>query len=458
MICPLCNKKTNTLTEHVATHGFESVEAAYIAMYHDGIAPVCKCGKCNKRTKFVSWFKGFRPFVRGHNRPNYGNKQSTSVVDNRVKRKRGGWSKGKTVKDSPSLERASLNLRRTLQSKKTCLRLQRIQGINAIQAKEKVELCAPNFRVIENLTTPLDLMHLTLECKVCGNIQQKNILHALNNICNVCDPMGAKSHIELYRSVRALDPDTVISCDNIIPPDVIDIYMPSSMTAVEYNGLYFHSELFKNRLYHAEKTRNCNSLNINLLHLFEDEWRDKRDACMHHIGTITNKRKLSITETLVLKMLDREQKSIFLETYHLEGDTNTTHDIGIFLDNKIIAVTSLRKPRHREYSGMIELCRFCNISELKSSILLEIFLDFIDKNICKNEIYAVVDDRLGIRHIYEESGFIRDHVLEPRFWWTDGHQRLPRHKMCHDDHQDLDDVLVKIWGCDASVLIKRALK
>jgi hypothetical protein len=457
MICPLCNKKTNTLLSHMQDHGFTSIESAYAEIYFNGVFPTCICGNCNKKTTFVSWRKGFRQYIRGHNRSNYGNKQSAPRVDNTNKRKVGGWSKGKTVKDSSSLERASLNLRRTLHFKKTRMRLQRIRDISSSQAKEKVELCAPNFRVIENLNNSQDLLHLTLECKICGHQQQKNILHALNNICNKCDPTGAKSHIELYRTVRGLDPDTVISCDSIIPPDDIDIYMPMTMTAIEYHGLYFNSELFKNRLYHAEKTRGCNSLGIKLLHLFEDEWREKRVACLNHIKMLANKGRLSKEFQIYCRVLDKHQKSEFLELNHLEGDTNTLHDIGLFIDDDIVAIASLRKPRHRSYIDMIELCRFCNISEIQSSTVLAYFVDYIRDKICSNTICAVVDDRLGLRSVYEEAGFLKDHILEPRFWWTDGHQRLPRHKINHSDQHDLENALVKIWGCDVSVLIKKAL-
>lgn len=457
MICPICNKKTNAFKSHLESHGFSSIEMAYTQIFLEGNLPLCRCGKCNKTTKFVSWLKGFRPYLRGHNRSNYGNKQNALRRDNKNKRKIGGWSKGKTAKESPSLERASLNLRRTLQSKKTALRLQRIQNISLHQAKEKIELYAPNFRVIENLLDTPDLLHLTLECKICGNRQQKNILHALNNVCNTCDPMGAKSHIELYRMIRGLDPDAVISCDNIIPPDDIDIYMPSFMTALEYNGLYFHSELFKNRLYHAEKTRNCANLGINLLHIFEDEWRDKRQACINHIAMITNKKALNDMSQLEARPVNSQEKYQILEKNHLEGDTSTLYDLGLFMHDKIVAVVSLRKPRHRAYKNMIELCRFVNITDIKSSTLLSIFLDYIHDHVCKSTIYAVIDDRLGLCPIYEAAGFIKVNTLEPRFWWTDGHQRVSRHKLSHSDQHSLDNSLVKIWGCDASVLIKKAL-
>lgn len=65
----------------------------------------------------------------------------------------------------------------------------------------------------------------------------------------------------------------------------LDIYIPSKNLAIEYNGLYWHSDkatLEKNdipnketRMYakyrHIEKTKLCKEKNIRLIHIFEDD-------------------------------------------------------------------------------------------------------------------------------------------------------------------------------------------
>jgi hypothetical protein len=49
--------------------------------------------------------------------------------------------------------------------------------------------------------------------------------------------------------------------------------------------------------------------------------------------------------------------------------------------------------------------------------------------------------------IYENAGMQKTKVLEPRYWWTDGHERLPRHKVSRHSAHSLEG-LVKIWSCD----------
>ena len=45
----------------------------------------------------------------------------------------------------------------------------------------------------------------------------------------------------------------------------IDIYIPELNIGIEFNGLYWHCELFKNENYHLEKTINCEKQKIKLL-------------------------------------------------------------------------------------------------------------------------------------------------------------------------------------------------
>ena len=66
---------------------------------------------------------------------------------------------------------------------------------------------------------------------------------------------------------------------NIIHPYELDIYIPSKKIAIEYNGLIWHSEKFKGKVfnYHLNKTENCEKIGIRLIHIFEDEWNEKKE-------------------------------------------------------------------------------------------------------------------------------------------------------------------------------------
>ena len=59
----------------------------------------------------------------------------------------------------------------------------------------------------------------------------------------------------------------------------LDIYIPQIRLAIDINGTYWHSTKFKDKYYHQRKTRCCNKVGIQLLHIFEDEWKQNNDIC-----------------------------------------------------------------------------------------------------------------------------------------------------------------------------------
>jgi hypothetical protein len=54
----------------------------------------------------------------------------------------------------------------------------------------------------------------------------------------------------------------------------IDIYIPEKKIAIEFNGNYWHSELFKDMCYHQNKSLACIKADIDLVHIFEYNFDD----------------------------------------------------------------------------------------------------------------------------------------------------------------------------------------
>lgn len=62
----------------------------------------------------------------------------------------------------------------------------------------------------------------------------------------------------------------------------IDIFIPSKNIAIEFNGNYWHSELYKDRYYHQNKSLECIRNNIELIHIFEYDF-DRIDEILDSI-------------------------------------------------------------------------------------------------------------------------------------------------------------------------------
>ena len=57
----------------------------------------------------------------------------------------------------------------------------------------------------------------------------------------------------------------------------LDIYIPSLNLAFEFNGLYWHSDLFKEKKYHYNKWKLCKDNGIKLMTIWEDDWNFKQN-------------------------------------------------------------------------------------------------------------------------------------------------------------------------------------
>jgi len=74
--------------------------------------------------------------------------------------------------------------------------------------------------------------------------------------CVICSPpvqWRSNAEIELFNWLN-----TYISCEKnnkkILKGSEIDIYIPEKHIAIEFNGIYWHSDLFKDKNYHLNKT------------------------------------------------------------------------------------------------------------------------------------------------------------------------------------------------------------
>ena len=86
------------------------------------------------------------------------------------------------------------------------------------------------------------------------------------------------SEKELSDFVKSLGVEIIENDRTIISPKELDIYIPSKKLAIEFDGLYYHSELFVNKNYHLDKTNECNKKGIDLIHVYEDDWVEHKES------------------------------------------------------------------------------------------------------------------------------------------------------------------------------------
>jgi len=100
--------------------------------------------------------------------------------------------------------------------------------------------------------------------------------------CIYCNPINnfiSGEEINLLNFIKEKYKGEIIeNSRSIINPYELDIYLPELKLAFEYNGLYWHSELHKEKDYHKIKNDLCDKKGIQLIHIWEDDWLYKKET------------------------------------------------------------------------------------------------------------------------------------------------------------------------------------
>lgn len=153
-------------------------------------------------------------------------------------------------------------------------------------------------------------------------------------------------------------PDARTHNRDILPGYELDFYFPDKKLAVEMNGDFWHSSLFKSRNYHQYKTIECAKKGIRLIHIFEHEWLNLNTR-RKLISLIKNDtREFIYGRHLDIIEIDNIKANQFLDEYHLQNGINSSINIGAYYNGELVGVMSFGKPRFNN-NYQYELYRLC---------------------------------------------------------------------------------------------------
>jgi len=143
----------------------------------------------------------------------------------------------------------------------------------------------------------------------------------------------------------------------------IDILVKEKNIGFELNGLYYHCDLFKDKNYHIDKTNECNKEGIRLIHIFEDEWDNKKDIVKSRIKNL-----LGLTDNriygrkCIIKKVPTKIKTKFLNENHIQGTVGSKINYGLYYDDELVSIMTFGKGRNVMNGSNYEweLLRFCN--------------------------------------------------------------------------------------------------
>ena len=466
MKCMLCDKalgSNNALSRHVNKCHNISPEEYILKEKYAGVHPLCKCG-CGKKTKFR---KGgvfdFMSFLRGHKDQKIKNEIESkrkktclekygvvcALQSNQAKKKtietnlkRHGvdhYSKTKECKEKikkTTLERFGAEwYTQSEDYKKNHLKKLFLswEDIRKICEKKEYTPCFSYEDYKHNRT------YLEFKCN------KHNVVFS-SNVCNVQRSTGVQCPKCKSQGISSVEQEVAFFVEKktkidrntkkIIPPWEVDIYVPDKKIAIEFNGLYWHSELHKTKNYHLDKFKLCERKDISLLQIYEDEWRDNRDIwesimCVK-LGLTENFSKLNARDLIVDDDPSVKTLRKFLDDNHLQGYANAKKKFALKTkEGEIVFCITLREPFTKNKDCTTEIARVCS----KKNCLVRGGFSRLMKRVIEwskqkehKTILTYSDCRYSTGEAYKKYGFEFYGHTGIGYDYTDGHDRFFRFK------------------------------
>ena len=287
-------------------------------------------------------------------------------------------------------------------------------------------------------------------CPIHGVFIQTPHDHLQGCGCPKCAVRQSKGEEEILDFIRQIGIKAEQSNRNIINPLELDIYIPSKKLAIEYNGLHWHSEQFKDNAenYHLEKTNLCQEKGIKLIHIFEDEWLCKKDVVKsrlsHLLGDTTNR---IFSRKCIIKEITSKEAIQFLETNCVEYNPfKVKYNIGLFYKKELVSVMTLCD----KSNGINVLDSYC--TKLNTVVVggASKLLNYFIKTYKPNKIVTLVDKRWSDGNVFKKLGFSKVKDYKPNYYYVVDNKR--ENKICHlNESEEMlkEKGIYRIYDCGA---------
>jgi len=225
----------------------------------------------------------------------------------------------------------------------------------------------------------------------------------------------------------------------------LDIYIESAKLAIEFNGVYWHTERTKTKDYHLNKTNLCEKQGIQLLHIWNYEWEDntKREIWKSMIRSRLQLNNTVYARKCKIQVIEHNEAKEFFNKNHISGFCGGSIKLGLYYNNELIQAIIVGRARFtKKYK--YELIRACSI--LNTNIVggLSKLLSKIN-----NTLISYADRRYSTGAGYSAIGMKQLKNSPPNYYYTknnytlESRNKFQKHKLKELLH-DFDDNLTEV--------------
>lgn len=291
-----------------------------------------------------------------------------------------------------------------------------IQNLN-----NKQKLIELHHTKLMNMAEIATKLGVSVQC-VCDYFHRHGI-----QILNFPNSKGENDIAHFIRNILPPECSIETNSKNIIPPYELDLYLPDNQVAIEYCGIYWHSEAAnRGSTYHKSKHDKCKNLGIRLLTIYEDEWLKRSTIVKNMIRSIlglNNNHVVYARNTSIAVPTFNERKQ-FCERFHIQGNGRGSVWYALYHQDAPVAMIGLVNN-----AGHFLLNRFCSNGRVIGGFTK--LLKHFQKNHQWKTIYTFADKRWSVGDLYTKSGFTVDAEIKPDFYYVRNGKRYHKFAFRH---------------------------
>jgi hypothetical protein len=251
----------------------------------------------------------------------------------------------------------------------------------------------------------------------------------------------------------------------------IDIYLPDEKIGFECNGLYWHSEIYRDKKYHVDKLNFFKKNNITIINIWEDDWNYKQDIIKSRILYKLKKIKNKVfARKCQIKIVSQPETKDFLNKNHIQGYSISKVNIGLYNNQELVYIMTFGSLRRnlgkKSLPNQYELIRSCSSININVVGAFSKCIKFFKEKYSPNKIISYCDLSFNNGETYKSNGFEFVKNTSPNYSWfhKDVGIRINRWNyrkdklvsMGHDKSKTEVDIMYsignyRIWDCGSSL-------
>ena len=199
----------------------------------------------------------------------------------------------------------------------------------------------------------------------------------------------------------------------------VDILIKQLGIGIEYNGSFWHSSSARGKMYHLQKTKECASNKVRLIHIFDYEYNYKpgKNIVMKYlIDCISVDKRIIHARDCSITFVGTDEAEKFLNENHIQGSVNAPIRIGLTYCGELVGIMTFGKPRFDakyEYE-LLRLAWKYNTAVVGGAQRL--FKAFI-KKYCPSTVVSYCDLSKFTGGVYSTLGFECIGISDPGYCW-----------------------------------------